>query len=384
MPGDIRQASLRAFEPTTLEPRLVRRAAAAEAASRAPGISGRSVWTALQSLLLVVGLALAGLLLFKPAVGIAIMWNILIPAAPALVVLAPGLWRNICPMSTVSLLPKKLGLSLRMKMPTALAAWLGLISIIALYVIVPLRHILLNTDGPATFVMLGTAAALAVLLGMLFEGRSGWCTSLCPIHPVEKLYGGAPAITFKNARCDLCELCTVPCPDTTPSISPAVTANYWLNEIVATLFIGSFWGFVFGWYQVPDYPAPVGAAEIFNTYAWPLGGAFVSFAVYNAIETWYAQTKPTLKILQAVFAAGAVSTYYWFRIPMLVGLGEFPGTGLLYDLSDMLPVWFPMASHAVTTSFFFWFLVIRGSTRTGWVKRTPFARTRGAAAAVAA
>ncbi len=383
MPSDVRQESLCAFEPPAMQPLMVQRAVAAERASRASSQSGPSIWTVLQALLLLAGAAIAGLLLFKPAIGIALMWNVLIPAAPALVTLAPGLWRNICPMSTVSLLPKRLGLSLRMKMPAGLAAWLGLASIVALYAIVPLRHILLNTDGPATFVMLGTAAALAVLLGALFEGRSGWCTSLCPIHPVEKLYGSAPAITFKNARCDVCDLCTVPCPDTTPSISPAVTSSHWLNQLVATLFIGSFWGFVFGWYQVPDYPGPVGATEILETYLWPLAGAFVSFAIYNAAETWFAQTKPALKTLQAIFAAGAVSTYYWFRIPMLVGFGEFPGTGLLYDLSAVLPAWFPAASHLLTTAFFFWFLVIRGTVRAGWVKRTPFAR-RARDAAVAA
>ena len=77
---------------------------------------------------------------------------------------------------------------------------LGLASVIALYAIVPLRHVLLNTDGPATFIMLGTAAALALVLGAVFEGRSGWCTSLCPIHPVEKLYGSSPAITPARTR----------------------------------------------------------------------------------------------------------------------------------------------------------------------------------------
>lgn len=188
MPGDVRQASVHAFGPRTMEPRAVRNAAAAR---RAPILSERAIWTALQTLLLLAGFALAGLLLIRPAAGIAIMWNILIPAAPALVTVAPGLWRNICPMSTFSLLPLRLGFSLRMKMPEKLAAVLGLVSVIALFAIVPLRHVLLNTDGTATFVMLAAAAALAFGLGTLFEGRSGWCTTLCPIHPVEKLYGSA-------------------------------------------------------------------------------------------------------------------------------------------------------------------------------------------------
>ncbi len=383
MPGDVRQASLCALNSGTRKLHATP-ASTVRGAGRATGVSERSVWIALQALLLLVGLALAGLLLFKPAVGISIMWNILIPAAPALVVLAPGLWRNICPMSTVSLLPKRLGLSLRMKMPEGLAAWLGLFSVIALFAIVPLRHILLDTGGQATFAMLGGAAALAFALGALFEGRSGWCTSLCPIHPVEKLYGSAPAYSPRNAHCGSCELCTVPCPDSTPSMTPAVTSNHWLNRLTGTILIGSFPGFVFGWYQVPDFLGHVGDAEIFETYAWPLGGAFVSFAIYNAIETWFAQTKPSLKTLQAVFAAAAVATYYWFRIPMLAGFGPFPGTGLLYDLTGVLPPWFPEASHMLTTAFFFWFMAVRPRGRTGWLQRTPFARTARARAVVAA
>ena len=383
MPGDVRQPSLRAFEPVKTERRGARHARAAKAAKPAPGITSDTVWTRVQIVLLLAGFALAGLLLIRPDAGIAIMWNIFIPAAPALVTVAPGLWRNICPMSTFSLLPRQFGLSLRTKMPEGLAAWLGLASVIALYAIVPLRHVLLNTDGRATFIMLGTAAALALVLGAVFEGRSGWCTSLCPIHPVEKLYGSSPAITPKNARCDTCALCTVPCPDTTPSMNPAVTRSNRLMELTGSVLIGSFWGFVFGWYQVQDYVGPVGTAEIVETYLWPLGAAFVSFAIYNALETWFAQTRPAQRHLQAVFAAGAVSTYYWFRIPMLVGFGAFPETGLLYDLTAVLPAWFPMASHMLTTSFFFWFLVIRGRTGTAWVKRPPFAR-KARAVAVAA
>ena len=62
----------------------------------------RALWYAAQYLLLLGGLALVWLLMARPAVGIAIMWNILIPAAPALVTILPGLWRNICPMATFS------------------------------------------------------------------------------------------------------------------------------------------------------------------------------------------------------------------------------------------------------------------------------------------
>jgi hypothetical protein len=247
---------------------------------------------------------------------------------------------------------------------------------------VPLRHVLLDVDGPATFAMLGAAAGLAFGLGVLFEGRSNWCTTLCPIHPVEKLYGTAPFLSLKNARCDLCDLCTVPCPDSTLSMTPAVTAPNRLQRLLGNFLIGSFWGFVFGWYQVPDYGGHVGTAEILNTYLWPFGAALFSFAVYKVAEKRFGKTGEGRRTLQAIFAAGAVSTYYWFRIPLLVGMGGFSGTGLLYDLSSVLPAWAPMASHAVTTSFFFWFLVLR-QRRASWQTRPAFSK-KARPAAVAA
>jgi hypothetical protein len=334
----------------------------------------RAFWNAAQILLLAAGGTLVWLLVFQPAVGIAIMWNIFIPAAPALVTLLPGLWRNICPMATISLLPRKLGLSQRRKMPERLAAWLGLLSVIALFAIVPLRHISLNTNGPATAVMLVTAAAIAVLLGFAFEWRSGWCTSLCPIHPVEKLYGSAPAMSFQNARCTTCAQCTIPCPDSTSSITPLNTGPLPLQKAVGEFMAGSFFGFVWGWFQVPDYPGAIGWQEIAAAYLWPFGAALVSFAAFKAIRRLVAGTPGAGRIVQRAFAAAAVSTYYWYRIPALTGFD--PRSGVLYDVTAYLPEWFPLASHIVTTAFFFWFLVIRQVRGVSWQKRPEFAPAR--------
>ncbi len=334
----------------------------------------RAFWNAAQFVLLAVGAALVWLLAFRPAAGIAIMWNIFIPAAPALVTLVPGLWRNICPMATFNLLPRRLGLSRRWKMPERLAAWLGLVSVAALFAIVPLRHICLNINGPATAIMLLSAAAIAMSMGFLFEWRSGWCTSLCPIHPVEKLYGSAPAFSFQNARCALCAQCTTPCPDSTPSMTPLSVAPHALplQITVGEFMAGSFFGFVWGWYQVPDYLGAIGWREIAAAYLWPFGGALVSFAAFKAIRWLAAGIPGASRIVQRAFAAAAVSTYYWYRIPALTGFD--PRSGVLYDVTAHLPAWFPLASHIATTAFFFWFLVIRQVRGVSWQKRPAFAQ----------
>lgn len=333
----------------------------------------RRYWRIAQYVMLAVGFALVALLQFAPEIGIKIMWNVIIPVAPALVTLAPGLWRNICPMSTFSLLPRRFGLSFRIKMPNWLHATLGVISVTALFLIVPLRHTSLNINGLTTVMMLATAASIAMMMGMFFEWRSSWCTTLCPIHPVEKLYGFAPALSVKNARCNTCQQCTSPCPDSMPSMTPTLTGPLWVQKQLGNFMVGSFFGFVVGWFQVPDFQGVVGTQEVFIAYAWPLGGAIVSFAIYKAIQDSIAKSPNARKLLLKIFAAAAVSTYYWYRVPALVGFDE--RSGLLYDISHLLPSWFPIASRVVTTSFFFWFLVIRTKV-VSWQKRPPFAQQR--------
>jgi hypothetical protein len=322
--------------------------------SRTVGPKARPVWLALQAGMLLVGVALIGLLLFWPAAGIAVMWNLLIPVAPALVTIAPGLWRNICPMATFHMLPQKLGIAQNIRMPEWGAAALSLIGIVLLFVVVPMRRIGLNVDGTLTAIMLLSAALVAGVMGSLFEMRSGWCTSLCPIHPVERLYGTNPAITFKNARCDLCEGCSNPCPDSTPELTPTSSGATKLQRFLGNFLVGSFPGFVWGWYQVKDYsPDQVDAHAITTAYVWPLGACIVTYVIFKIAEHILRHKHDARATLHRVFAAAAVSTYYWYRLP---------------GPASLLPDWFPLVSHMVTTPFFFWFLVLR-SPKTSWLKR---------------
>jgi len=304
--------------------------------------------------MLLVGVVLVALLLFWPTAGIALMWNFLIPVAPGLVTIAPGLWRNICPMATFHMLPQKLGLARNLRMPAWGAAALSLTSVTLLFAVVPMRRIGLNVDGPLTAIMLLSAAVIAFTMGSLFEMRSGWCTSLCPIHPVERLYGTKPAISFKNARCDLCEACSNPCPDSTPELTPTDPGATRVQQVLGNFLVGSFPGFVWGWFQVPDYPPQqVGSHEIITAYLWPLGACILSYVVFKIAEHILRHKTSARATLHRVFAAAAISTYYWYRLP---------------GPAALLPGWFPLVSHAVTTPFFFWFLVVR-SPKVSWLKR---------------
>jgi hypothetical protein len=325
-------------------------------------------WRVTQYAVLLLGVTLLATLLLRPGLGLNLMWNGLIPLAPALLVIVPGLWRNICPMATLSLLPQRLGLSRRNKLSRQRAAVLSLIGLAGLFIIVPLRHLLLDTDAPLTALMIVLSSLIAIGMGMAFELRSGWCNSLCPIHPVEKLYGQAPAVVLVNARCDECRKCSHPCPDSIRGINPTVTGSSRLEKAAGHFIVGALVGFIWGWYRVPDFHAAVSAYDIFAAFAWPYGGALCSLLLYAAAYRWVYRSAESRPLLVKLFATAAVSMYYWYRIPALAGFGPNPGTGMLLDLSNDLPM-LPVYSHIVTTSFFVWFLLLRWETENSWTTR---------------
>jgi hypothetical protein len=327
------------------------------------------VWHRVQWLLLGAGMVLVLLLFLRPGLGLDLLWNGLIPLAPALLVVAPGVWRNVCPMATWSLLPHRLGISERRVPDQRTAARLRLGGVAALLLIVPARHLWFDTDGYLSGVMLVAAALCALWFGMAWERRSGWCATACPIHPVEKLYGLSPAVSVANARCERCDRCSAPCPDSTRAMHPAITGPSRLEAALGHVIIGGFAGFICGWFQVPDYHGAATPHEALLAFLWPFGGALVSLMLYTALRATVAVSHAARRRLIRIFAAAAVSSYYAFRLPALVGLGLHPGTGRLVDWSGWLPAWAPWLSAALTTAFFFWFLVVRRESGVSWNSR---------------
>jgi len=99
-----------------------------------------TIWRDLQLALVLTGLAVVTALLFAPALGLNLFWNLIIPVAPAILVIIPGIWRNICPMATTGLLPRHFGLSKRKIVSEKLHTHFTMIGIIGLLLIVPRRH----------------------------------------------------------------------------------------------------------------------------------------------------------------------------------------------------------------------------------------------------
>lgn len=316
------------------------------------------------------GLALMACLFLDPPTGVMIFWNGLIPATPALLVLGTGAWRNVCPLATTSLLPDRFALSRGLRLSPAHRGALNLVGVAALLLIVPLRHVVFNIDGLATaFLLLGTAA-VALIAGFLFERRSGWCAGLCPVHPVEKLYGSAVALSVPNTQCQDCGCCSLPCPDWGGGANASLVSGSRAAQFGEALMAGAFPGYIWGWFLLPDAWALAGWQSVVVLYGYPALGALASASLYLLARLVAGPRRRDLVL--RLFAAIAVSMYYLFRLPQLFGFNPVHNNGMLVDLTPHLPAWSMGVLNVATTGFFFWWLLGRGRGKRSWSVRPPF------------
>lgn len=336
-----------------------------------PTAKRRHIWRLVQALVWIVGVVIVTALIFRPHLGATMFWNVLIPFAPGIFVMAASLWRNVCPLATTSLLPDRFGLSRKIKLSFRAQQRLNLAGAIALFAIIPLRHVWFDNDGRATgFLLLGTAI-LAVGLGFVFERKSAWCNGLCPIHPVEKLYGAEVGFSVPNLHCHDCRNCALPCPDSLPT-SQRGLPNVPASQATGLLMAGAFPGYVWGWFQQPDFWGADGLSHLGLIYGYPALGGLVTLGLYVALRRWWPQRR---ELLLNLFAAAAVACYYWFRFPQLFGFNPMHSNDalVLVDLTRVLPAWSMGVLNLATTAFFVWWCAFRGGRRLPWSPRPPYA-----------
>jgi hypothetical protein len=330
--------------------------------------SAIKIWRTIQSSVWLIGLVIVYNLIFYPETGIHLFWNILIPVAPALLVLAVGVWRNVCPMASNALFPRHMGFSKRKKLTISENGKLNLIAVIALFVIVPLRHAIFDMNGMATAILILSLAFVAVVMGYLFEWKSAWCSGLCPVHPVEKLYGINNRLSLQNAHCNMCYKCVTPCPDTSFGTNPMSSSKTIYHRISGFLMVAAFPGFVWGWFQNQDYPGITDIGQLIEIYKMPLIGIVATSILYFILNKFMKKN-----LIISIFSASAVSCYYWFRLPALFGFGIFPGDGMLIDLTDVIPGWSITIVIFSLTLFFFWWIVFSKQVKNTWATKPPFA-----------
>lgn len=132
--------------------------------------------------------------------------------------------------------------------------------------------------------------------------------------------------------------------------------------------VGAFPGFIWGWFQVPDFNGITGFAQLLEIYQLPMIGALATGLVFFILTPFIWKD-----ILIPIFSSAAISCYYWFRIPALFGFGVFPGDGMLIDLTGTVSELLMAAIQVAATLFFFTWMVLQKQSQLSWVIRPSYA-----------
>lgn len=287
----------------------------------------------LATLLLVVTLVL------RPDSALLVLWNVLIPLVPASLLLSPLLWRNVCPLATFTTAAN--GAFGRRPLGNGESLAAGTLGMVLLGVLVPARRFLFNTDGVALAVTIGVIGLLALVLGAFYDLKAGFCNAICPVLPVERLYGQRPLLQVGNPRCRPCTLCThAGCIDLSPTKSIAQTLGRgrrsvrWLGRPFG-VFAAAFPGFIIGYFTLQDGSLAAAPAVYLHVGLWSVGSFLVVAALVLIGRLTAARAMPTL-------AALAVGLYYWFTpataVPALGG-GEVAVAGVRVLLLALVGAW---------------------------------------------
>jgi NADPH-dependent 2,4-dienoyl-CoA reductase/sulfur reductase-like enzyme/ferredoxin len=279
-----------------------------------------AAWRVARTATLLFGLTVCALLVVDPDTGLKLFWKVLVPVLPLLWFTMPGLWRNLCPLASSNGVPRVLKVSRGATLPAALSKRAYQIGLAAFLVLVPARKVVFNRSGPATAGLLVTVLALALLGGYLFKGKSGWCSTICPLLPVQRLYGETPFLLVRNSHCEPCVGCAKNCFDFNPRVAKLTDLDDDDPRYAAPrrLFAAAFPGLVLGFFSMPDVPD--------HSVLWVYGRIGLCIAASIGIFTVLENVTPlSTHKLTAVFAAIALNSFYWYSVPTLVdALGGTP------------------------------------------------------------
>jgi hypothetical protein len=271
-------------------------------------------WRLAQALALAATLALIAALWVVPDTALHLLWDVAIPLLPAVFLVHPALWRNLCPLGTLNMLPNRWGA--RRLLDGRLIPIAGVTGIALLALMVPARRFLFNTNGPVLAVTIAGVAVLALVLGLVFDKKAGFCSGICPVLPVERLYGQSPLLAVGNPRCLPCTMCTTRgCIDIALSKSIAQTlgraraSHAWLQTGYG-IFAAGFPGFVVG-YNLTEDGGLASAGSVYLTVAlWTAGSYLATQVLVRALGL---SAAVTIRYLGAL----ALGLYYWFVAPVV-------------------------------------------------------------------
>jgi len=284
-------------------------------------------WKILRVAMLALTGAVLWLLVFQPRLGLTVFWQVAIPMLPLLFLVAPGIWRNVCPMAFFNQLPAQMGMSWNKRLPLLARENAYLVAVAALFSLIFLRHPILNLDAGAVVAMMISALALAFLGGITFTGKSGWCGTFCPISPIEKCYGQVPMFVVSNDFCSVCGDCQKNCYDINPNatifMDLADDSEWYVGH--RKLFFGALPGFLYWFFTTAD-PTRIGYVAYV---AGMVEYSVLSIGLFHLIA--YLTPLRTFHVVQ-VFTIAAILIFYWFAAPVMYA-------GFIEIFSVDLPGW---------------------------------------------
>jgi nitrite reductase (NADH) large subunit len=261
----------------------------------------QAVWRAARVASVLATLALCALLLADPDTGLELTWKLLVPLLPLVWFVAPGLWRNVCPLAATNQIPRVLGFTRAKTAPQWFRTYAPLLGIAVFLAAVFARPTVFQDDGRATAALIGGALVFAFAGGYVLKGKSGWCSSLCPMLPVQRMYGQTPFANVPNSHCRPCVGCTKNCFDFNPKVAFLADVHDGDRQWSTTrkLFTAAFPGLVISFFTEPNLA----------TMALAVGASAGSFL---ALEALLPASTPKLA---AVYAAAAINLFYWWAAP---------------------------------------------------------------------
>jgi len=301
--------------------------------TQVPSLLSIRAWWTVRTIGLLATLAVVVLCIAVPKTGLRIVWGIGIPLLPILFFVAPGLWRNICPLAASNQIPRVRGWTRALEAPAWLKRYGYLVSISLFIAFITLRKVGLETDGPLSGLLLLAALAGGFTGGMFLKGKSGWCSSICPLLPVQRIYGQTPFALVGNSHCQPCVGCTKNCYDFNPKVAYLADLNdedpSW--SAGRKFFIAAFPGLVLGFFEVSNVPQ-VSVLTMYGQMALYAGVSVLGFFLLDSFAPVSAHKLTTL------YAATAINIFYWFAFPVIFNsiTNQTSPTGLTWAARALL------------------------------------------------
>lgn len=340
------------------------------------------VWQVLRAGSVLAYVAVVVALFVRPAGGLFVFFRVIVPLWPVLFFVAPGVWRNICPLAASNQIPRVAGFSRAGTAPGWLARSGFLISVGLFFGIAGARIAGLDRNGPVMGVVLAVIIASAFTGGVLLKGKSGWCSSVCPLLALQRVYGQTPFVTSPNSHCRPCVGCTKNCYDFKPRAAwqadMADPDRTW--SAPRMLFTAALPGFILGFFKLRNQTG----MSVPEKYALLLLFVLVAIGLFFAIS---AVTPLSPAMLTVGFAAVAINTYYYFSGPILTdSLAQITGIHadwLRWPISATIAVLtlFWIARTRVAELQFAW---TTGARKEPVLLESPKVRARSAAESAAA